>query len=420
MKFLNCLKTILVDSWAFLLIIFVGLTDCSCKSKLLYFDLIAKFQLRECINRCFQQVGYDFSHAKKVVCTEYSLIFVVSALAIFLTLLLFTICPATTRIASHVLIPVLMTRLFPLHANMSLWHFFLYAIAIMYLCCGVYRTTTHVASNDELADHIVGGRMKRTSRQFFASTIVSLVIIAIKIIIFRLLNFHGVSLLSRALYTYFMIAEFYIIVFSTRCSYGLIFCRARIPGFRNVSVLEFIPLFFTVHVAGLLKPINLVMQLIYKLAVVFGLSPERWPVLRFLESNHSRLYYAVIYSTPYFLSSVRSYRLFWHGEIKKQISRLHFVESILPITIMTYLFFESTFKNIVHFFRPQDVAYILFVHYFFVIEIFYTHLVIDILQPCFKNSGDVLANSCIEEFRDENMFNILACADDSAKDANAG
>jgi hypothetical protein len=200
-------------------------------------------------------------------------------------------------------------------------------------------------------------------------------------LLLRLVNFRGTGVFPLLLYGYFLLSQLATVKYMTRSIYCLFFFRSRIAGFRPISVLELIPLAFTACLAGLLRPLNLLGLGICKYLLFIGFEPASLPIMRILDNNRVKLYYAAVYSCPYFRSSIESRRLLWHGELREKMNRFRFLETVLPLIIVSCLIFLTAFSDIIDFFRVQDVFVIQFTYFFFVVEIFHTFAAVEILGP---------------------------------------
>lgn len=411
MKIAKCLLNSVVDMWGILITLWMHCTGTESRNKVIYLDKILRFQIRENINQCFRNVGYDYENAKKVIFTEYALIFVFMAVSIFFSLVLFSLFPTIIRILSHVLIIFLSKKEFGTFKNMKDLQMFLMASSVIYAFVGIYRTIKQRNAMEELADLIIGSGKKRTSFSFFVSVSISMIVLGVKLMILRLLDFRGTSFTSIVSYGYFLVAELYIIGYWTRCTYGLYFLKSSISGFRKVGTLEVIPLFFTSRLAGVLKPLNIVGVAVLKYLLFLGFDLESSPFLRYLENNRLKLYYSIIHMSTYFKSSMRSRECFWHGDLKAQMNRLHFVEPILPLMILSCLSFQYLFRGFLEFFTIQYVLAIQFAHFFFITELFHTFSVVAILTPYLNSDREGLDI----QFGDEKILSPVECEVDGVK-----
>lgn len=397
MNVYRCVLNSVIDMWSILIMMWTHCIGTQDKNKIIYLDKLLRLEIRENINLCFQKVGCDYENAKKVIFTEYGLILVFTAISIFFCLVLFSVIPTMMRIFSHFLIVVLTKAVLDDWGDMSTLQMLIMASSVVYAVVGIYRTIRQLGMMEELGDIIIGGGKRRTSFRFMVSVFVSLTVLGVKLMVLRLMDFRGTGFLSVATYCYFLIAELYIVGYWTRCTYGLFFLRSNVPGFRKVGVLEIVPLFFTSRLAGILKPLNIAGVCILKCLLLFRLVPESSPALRYLENNRMKLYYSIIHMTTYFKSSAMSRECLWRGELKARMNKLHFVEPLLPLMILSCLFFRYIFRDILEFFTAQYVLAIQFAHFFFITELFHTFAVVSILTPYLSESDKRLGPEFDEE-----------------------
>lgn len=380
----------LTDAWGISLFIYMYSRGGGHMNRVIFPNKIAQLRLLENLDISLNNLGLGYVHAKKVICTEYGLLFVFTAILIFILLTVFALFPTVVRVLAHLLILVLARKFLPDWDMLTDTQAAYAALVAAYTVVGIWRAIIQRKETDKLADVLIGSGTRRTSFWFFLSIVPSFMVLGLFHLLFRLLDFKEPGLFHLLVYIYFIASQLSTVKYMARCMYCLFFFRSRIPGFRPISAFELIPLAFTASLAGLLRPLNLLGVLFCKYLVFIGLEPTSIPIVRLLDNNRVKLFYAAVYSRPYFRSSVESRSLLWHGELREKMGSFRFLEPVLPLITVSCLTFLSVFSNVIDFFRTQDVFVIQFTYFFFIIEIFYTFAAVKLLEPYYNPaSGDL-------------------------------
>lgn len=401
---------LLMDAWGVSLLLYMCTRGGGRVNRVIFPDKIARLRLLENLDASLKSLGLGYMHAKKVICTEYGLLLVFTAISIFILLTTFALFPTVVRVMAHLLILVLARKFLPDWDMLTDAQAACAGLVVVYTVVGIWRAVVQKKETDKLDEVIIGSSARRTSFWFFMSIILATMALSLLHLVLRLLDFRKSGLFFNLLYVYFIVSQLATVKYMTRSMYCLFFFRSRVPGFRPISVLELIPLAFTASLAGLLRPINMLGIALCKYLIFIGFEPTSLPILRLLDNNRVKLFYAAVHAAPYFRSSVESRALLWHGELREKMCRFRFLEPVLPLIIVSCLFFLSAFANIIDFFRIQDVFLIQFTYFFFVIEIFYTFAVVELLGPYYNPASGDLSRRPI-------YFEIALAGDSSCRDA---
>lgn len=382
MKLLKCLGNVFLNIWGAFPILYMYCVGSDSHNRLFYLDLILQLRIFDNVGRCFRNLGYDYTDSTKVFCTEFFLLMIFTAISVFFLLMLFTLMPVAVRLLSHILLfAITLQKIQPWDGNLSDVEVVLLVCCTVYTAVGIYRTFRQIQSMEALGDMIVGAGKRRSSPVFYISVVFVIIGISCALLMIRLIDFNSTSLPYTLCYYYFLIANVFIIKYCLRCVYGLFFFRSSVPCYRNIELVELIPLFFASCLAGILKPINIVGAIIHKYLVLLRFDPDNNIFLKLLENNRTKLYYAIIHNTSYFVASIKSRHSMWHGELKSKLNSIQFTEPLFPLIILSCYTFVACFAKVVDCFRIEDMIMIQFIFYYSAMELFYTFSVVEIINP---------------------------------------
>ncbi|KAI4292890.1 hypothetical protein PAPHI01_2164 [Pancytospora philotis] len=389
MKILRCLLNSLLDAWGFLPILYMYCIGDKNGNRVFRMELLARLRFAENVERCFKSIGYDYAFAQKVFCTELFLLLVFSGVSAFFLITLFALFPNIVRLLSHLaLFAVAVDKTRVWRGGASDAQVLMLAAASVYTLAGLWRTFRQIKRTEELADIIIGAGKKRTSPLFFASSLLACTVVTLIFVSIRLVDFQCNGIGYVLAWYYFLVSQVYTFKYCVRCVYGFFFFRSYTTHIRRTSLLELFSLLFASCLAGILKPLNIVGAAVRNGLVLLGYDPGSNALLRILENNRSKLYYAVIFNTPYFAASVRSREVFWHGELKERMNRIQFSEPMLPLILVSCCALIECWHSVVDCFRIEDMLVLQFTIYYSVMELFYTFSVVEIIKPFFLALAD--------------------------------
>ncbi|KAI5170520.1 hypothetical protein PAEPH01_1503 [Pancytospora epiphaga] len=379
----------LVDIWGIALTLYMYCGGERYLKIALFPSKIMRFKILENFEMGLDNLGLAYTHVKKVILTEYLLLLMFTCISIFISFIVFALFPTAVRIISHFLLLFLAQKFLPNSEKMTDLHTLYAAIVVGYTIVGVWRAISQRKETERLSDVIVGSDGRRSSFTFFISVVVAIFFMSLFHLNLRLLDFNERRLFPVLLYIFFVLSQLATVKYLTRCVYCLFFFRSRITGFRPVLIVELVPLIFTACLAGMLRPINLLGIALHKYLLFIGFDSSSLPIMKILDNNRLKLYYAAVCSKPYFCASIESRKLLWHGELRDRMTRNRLLEPLFPLIVATFLMFLSLFSGIVDFFRIQDVLVIQATYFFFALEVFNTFAIVNILGPYYNPiSGD--------------------------------
>lgn len=384
------LNNAMYDSWSlltFLLLILGFKQDCK---QIVWPEYICKFKLYENISKCMEGMGFSHAHAFEVLRTEYLIFVFYIATSLVFTLTSFSVFPLFTKLCSHGLFFTL-GLYYLTKSEMQLPVSVPLSIALLlYTAIGFYRSFRFKRIGETIADYIVGRSEKRTSFKFFLLAFTHMIFVILRVFIFRFIDYSPSSMTSFLSYHYFLIAELFVIIYTTRFTIGFVYCRVAIPNFRPIRPLELFSLFLASRVAALLKPINMALSLVRRILWWVRITEEEHPILAYFENNRSKVFYAMINSLSYFEASDMSRKYFWRGELRTRLTKIDAVEYIFPLAASSWLILIILFRYLFVCFRVSDLLFMILSHYFFIIEIFHSFAAIDILAPYYDEEQQKL------------------------------
>lgn len=314
--------------------------------------------------------------------TSFFLIFLLSALLSHVFFAFYLLYPFVAKIVSSIALPLSVHYFFRL-TGFKGYKVLLYTGAIVF---SLYRICITFIFHNSLAYDMSSEFLDSIFAQplsFYISILVQYSMILVDTILIRFSDLAPDTVFKAILFPFYMISFVNMSSYSARASLSIYHGERRIPGFRDISLVDRIVAYLNCRALALAKSIQYFLSL-FDSAIYRPFFMEDPKDISPYEENRAASFLCTFSGCSLVRGYIRSRNYVWRGELRRRMQLISLREDMLPAALISFLIvLSANFAGPENLIRAQEAFVILFSHFSIVIEIFYTYIFVELYRTTY-------------------------------------